>query len=990
MRYFFILIICCSFFWEDDEKEIRSLAKSGLSSMRAENFDLAKEAFQAFLKRSKGERGMLLWKEYVEYYLSYIHVLEVLGERREAQDILSSLLQQHPPDTYLPRIRLTQTRLIADKNSPEKAYLEMSRLATFLPMERWTKEDLSFFHALCYSLDEHFDVLLKKAKRYFVTGYFEEAKVIYEEVLEAICGGYFPKAFLNQELLEKKVRFCLAECHYSMAEYDKTLSLINSDGKGKIDREMIYLMALCFREQKEYEKSIEFFQKYASEGNPGPHYDHALFEIGFDAYRHENFKKARHYFEMLQQLDNGGKPKLVGALYLSRILLQERTPDQVIELLNTFNPNSLKDNPLKYELFYLLGEASFLKDELESAKEFYLRSLPTTMGCEWGRQARFKLGLCYVKLGQFDKGEGIFETLLSSDENEAAAFALARLYLLREDVDREKKITTLFTNRLLSTEKQHEALLLRAESTQDYEKRRALYLKATSQVFEHLLSYLDAWYALGLTEFQHGLLNQEEGALYFERATLAFERAFPLCEKTDSKRAMEILKLEAKANFYCGSPLSSLELLETLLNEFIESCEEHEETLYLRGLVASKLTDLAYFSLAEASYKQVIELYPNGHYVDDALHALGTLYFQQAMYREAKETFLHLANEYPHSPHAAAGWFWAAEAVEKRGGDPKKIATYRENVYLNDPTAPIAAKAYFRRYSYHDYVDGKQEALNHLKELPHKFENSILAIPAHYLLAMRESDFEKAELSFKQVITLFHRSFEEGNLPDTTTIHYYYETLHKLAVLYLKEDKKCNRAIHLLKQVISDFEEKEHPLTSLLDEKILYEQARYSLAKAYLQQHAQTKAEQIFLSMLTHYRESGIAEGLYLALTWREQGKLAMECLDFETALNCFNFADEAGEYFLADEQKLSLWLLKSTCFRKLKDETNAMRMLSKVINADVASPMRIKAMYLRAEIYEMQERPELVIRQLEAITKKGGEWGEIAQKKLREVYGIQ
>jgi hypothetical protein len=59
------------------------------------------------------------------------------------------------------------------------------------------------------------------------------------------------------------------------------------------------------------------------------------------------------------------------------------------------------------------------------------------------------------------------------------------------------------------------------------------------------------------------------------------------------------------------------------------------------------------------------------------------------------------------------------------------------------------------------------------------------------------------------------------------------------------------------------------------------------------------------------------------------------------------------------------------------------MLLLSHVINYDAVSTLRLKAMLLRARIYEMQGRKELAVRQLEALIPKGGEWAEEAQKTL-------
>jgi hypothetical protein len=64
------------------------------------------------------------------------------------------------------------------------------------------------------------------------------------------------------------------------------------------------------------------------------------------------------------------------------------------------------------------------------------------------------------------------------------------------------------------------------------------------------------------------------------------------------------------------------------------------------------------------------------------------------------------------------------------------------------------------------------------------------------------------------------------------------------------------------------------------------------------------------------------------------------------------------------------------------------MCILSKVINDETISGLRLKAMFLRAELYELQKRPELALKQLEATSKKGGEWGKKAKEKLEKEYG--
>ncbi|HEY4832950.1 MAG TPA: hypothetical protein VIH61_10375, partial [Waddliaceae bacterium] len=169
-----------------------------------------------------------------------------------------------------------------------------------------------------------------------------------------------------------------------------------------------------------------------------------------------------------------------------------------------------------------------------------------------------------------------------------------------------------------------------------------------------------------------------------------------------------------------------------------------------------------------------------------------------------------------------------------------------------------------------------------------------------------------------------------------------------------------------------------------------FEEGEYHLVHCYLKQGKDLSAQRLLNQMLTHYTESGIEEGYYLFQVWQELGKLAMHCQDYNTALHYFELSHESGKNFLSDDQKLTLWLLQSDCFREKKEYDIAMRLLSKVINAQTASPLRLKAMFLRAEIYELEGRPELAIRQLESAAKKGGEWAHKAQEKLRENYGVE
>ncbi len=844
-----------------------------------------------------------------------------------------------------------------------------------------------------------------KAKRYQVSNFFNEAIALYEEIMEGIDKGYYPKALLTNSLIPKKVRYRLAESYFQLENFEKSLELIDADKKVEdvIDREMIYLAALCFREKEEYERALTLFSQYANSGNRGDldHYDHALFEIGLFFYQANNLIKARQHFELVHQLKRKkGKPAIVAALYLARIELKEKKPKEVEKILAPLASQIGPNNPLGYECAFLRGEAAYAMEDFSKAQIFFEKSLPSNQkGSAWTLQALLHLGRTYVELGNQKKAEEIFKKLLLSSEKEAATLALARLYLKHNHLSytkaTKKQIEELFaewTNDF-SMEGKLQVLLLRAEAEKPYLSKESFYKLATGAIFRHERSYATAWYLRGLNHFQEGIKFACEGP-YFELARGAFEEAFRVWEKSDRTKAAHALKFEVKANFYCNSPLSSLTLLEQLLTQFDE---EDEETLYLRGLITSRLTDLSYFPVAETSLKQVFTHYPQGEYADRALYVLGTLYYNQENFTKAKETFLHLARNYPSSKHGGDAWFWAAEAAEKEEDENMETANWRRQVFERYPDCSRAPEAYFRLFSYSDYFEKAIGAIDHLKAFSRLFPDSPLLVVVNYLIGINTQQLEEAKGYFEKAIKAFHLCLEEGKIPQSSYVYFRYQAMLKLALAYLTHytsPSDLEKSHQLLNEIVNDFSEKNHPLATLLMQKTsypsLFEESEYELVQCYFKQGKELRAQQRLSQMLEHYSKEGIQKGYYLSQVWSEQGRLALRCEDYETALRCFKIAEECGKGFFSDNQCLSLWICQSDAHRGLSELESAIKMLSKAINADMASLLRLKALYLRAEIYELQGRPELAIRQLEAIAKKGGEWALQAREKLRLVYGIQ
>lgn len=982
-----------SFFWSTDlEKQLRTLHQSAEAAFKKEDYAAAKNHFMELVEKigvHSSQKYSVDWPTYIDIVLRYAESCEKTGAPEVGEKAVASLLAQLPPQEQIPRIRIMQARLYSTLYSPAKSYLEMRSLVSTYPKDHWRKEEISFFHALEFTLNSQYDEKISLAKRYLVTGYYSEAIALYEEILQAIEEGYYPKAAIENSLIEKKIRYRLAECHYCQANYEQSLALCYSSSsvEDRIDREMLYLSALCYREKKEYQNGLALLERYTNLGEREDldHYDHALFEMGHFYYNVGNREKARIYFEALQKFD--GKPKTVASLYLAKMYLQEDEPERVGPLLASITKNQNISDLLLFESYYLQGEAAYALSQWSKARDLFDRSL-TAQNCEWRDRALFQLGWCYIRLGEaqrmpalFSKAEEIFNHLLKSNEKTSAIFALARLNLLRyihfQDQEAHQRVESL-----LSSYDTLEAYLIRSASAESFEIKERLLREATHERFRSLPIYTDAWYERGVNYFQEGLKNPERGGRFFELAAKAFAQSFHALDSKMSVKAARILKFEAKAQGYCHADTYSLALLEQLLTQFEESVEEREETLYLRGLIASRLSN--HFVIAEESLLAVA--HGKGRYKEEALYVLGTLYYAHAFYERAMESFTLLAAGFPDSSFASEAWFWAAEAAEQ-GGKGELATALRINVYERYPESTRAPEAYFRRYPYNAYLSGESRALSHLRLFSHNFPNSPLRVAVHYLIGINDHTTE----AFEAAIKSFPLCLQEGKSPDSSSVYFRYQAYLKLSELYL--DRDVEMSLHLLHSLVDDFSDNNHPLTSLLKQEQpyppLFEEGEYLLVQAYLKKGKRMRAQEYLARMLKHYEAAGISKGYYLSLVWKEQGKLAHECKDYETALNCFEIAHELGEGYLNEEEKLGLLLHESYAHRGRREYDYAMRLLSKIINADVASPLRLKAMFHRAEIYELQGRPELAIRQLEAMTKKGGDWAYLAQEKLREEYGL-
>lgn len=120
-----------------------------------------------------------------------------------------------------------------------------------------------------------------------------------------------------------------------------------------------------------------------------------------------------------------------------------------------------------------------------------------------------------------------------------------------------------------------------------------------------------------------------------------------------------------------------------------------------------------------------------------------------------------------------------------------------------------------------------------------------------------------------------------------------------------------------------------------------------------------------------------IRSALYLVQSLRKKDRISL-------AWPLIKQLNEGEIKQLNQELALQVAIEKSLCLKEKGSISQAMSCLAWVINDSAPSSLRIKAMVLRADLYMQLKRPELAIRQLEAAEGKGGEWGQVAERKVR------
>lgn len=856
----------------------------------------------------------------------------------------------------------------------------------------------------------------------------------------------------NDQELSNQLKLRIASCNLEEGNPQAILPILSSMITSPYRNHALYLMSLACKQLRNSSQALSLLQQISSLQNGDAFQHLIDLEKGWHYLQIGDRAHAQRAFENIPWQKEEPLPYQLAQLQLIKIHLEANQWEAAQNILSNSNHPLVGQHFLSTEKIYLNGLLLLSKGQYANAAAYFEQLLPQALAPKGALTLPVlqNLSACYFRqvLSSdllpdqiqllLTKAEGIIQEIIQRQPNKNSDSLLIDFYLIKAKRLADQKAYSqaeqlLFQKQNLfsSPEEKKVALLKFAEAAPTYEKRQKLYQEITDAIDLTDAFKANVWFLKGMNDFQEGLIHQKhchpqqmDECMHF--ATEAFAESAKLYQSLDSPHRAEALKYLSLAYVHQSNRDSIQRAWNTLNSllaapELISKLESPEEIFCLAGWTALQHSE-------RDIQKKMVELLekmrvnfpsPSSRWTPISLKLEGLLLIQLGEWQQADALFAFLLKDptQAHSPGEA--WFWRAHCADQQEQAELK-QYYLQQAYSLDPDSPYAPAAFFSYYSYRDYMRGQRKAIKHLQAMPSMYPNHPLLISAHFLMGLdhkkdhlseegqvvRRKDLTAAIEAFQLAESTFD-TLHAKNLIPAADLPYFIQVRYRAQLERAQanfsialQSKGGKREIYLeyaegvFQQLIDDYSV-PHPLmkTWLTDQPSYprgWAEAEYKLALILIERGKENAGEKILDSSLKHYREASVDQGYGPMRIWREKGRLAQKQKDQTKALDCFVKAEQmaADCLELSADEKLDLWIQQSLCCKELNQLDEAMLLLSKVINDDVISSLRIKAMFLRAEIYELQNRPELALKQLEAASRKGGEWAQKAQKKLEQIYG--
>ena len=937
----------------------------------------------------------------VEIFLQLARALRSSREFHEEEKLLMQLLEDSVYERFWIQIKIALANSFLD----QKRFFDAERLMQELqrvPKRKLTHLDSECIASICCRMDTAYVVLLHDAENAYKAKKYPEAIEAYVVLLKAQEIHRFPNTWSKQNVHEVIIplNYRLACSYYLAGDFEKCFKTLQKYERPSFTFSAVYwknkaLYALCASKLGLYEVALGAWNEYVQKF---PDQVPAYIEAIQVAVKSGDFLFASTCIEQVKtkELSQKMEQKLVLVSYLKALEEGDFETAKSFAEKDILQKDILQDDPLYAEFLFLQGYHRAKMHEAEKAVVFLEKSI-AHITRDVQVDTRLLLATCYVEIAKTTECEP--QVLLERAQtciDECSQIEPNKAYIAKT------RIAACHYN------------------LQNSDANQVKLLDCVNEA-PHSIFYEVSLIAYSAFQDQKMLKMLTDSRFSKEKAY--GQALFLYAKKTRDVKAMHTAFLHVlKSGSFHKSHLFLLECTKWLIDHDAAKAQvrlhEYEKKLRENKAYKHLLQECVYFQHYARAYKQknpeilikactsfASEFGQNIHH-DKLLHLLSLCYFQNKDYIKAKEVFSEHLTLYPESEKRDEVLMYLARSCKQLGENPKSIYV---TLYTNHPHSCYAEEAYFRTWPEKAYALLQTEAILHLKKSPYRNQKGVFSALTNFYIAQN-----------------IVQEAPENNLTEIQCSH-------------------LQEAIYLFEQTRSalDGETIQGLLTMRLVE--IACTASFESAKALLQiTNSSTKSKEAFdvcqnkfqdlqqtINQQLKTEKSALLQTLTQESSWQRyriyklQGeeKCAREelqhLIEYATKNNCFktestlkamceyaliltreknsvqaNALLEKAEAIAGCRQNkalmLHVWYAKSLCARYNKNIDQSMRYLSMIINDDAVSSLRVQAMFLRSELYELKGRRDLALRQLEACAKKGGEWAERAKQKIEEQYGYE
>ncbi len=813
--------------------------------------------------------------------------------------------------------------------------------------------------------------------------------------------------------------FTLASVYEKKGDYENAVKyydeLLSYHKNSPLAAEAQIRIGICYFKLKDYQSSILELNSPLLDSLSEETYSESLYLLANSYYRVNDFQNAeRTYLEIIKTFPGTGYLK--EAQYgLAWTYFQE---GKYRDAYNIFNSLSEGDDSLAVKSFYWKGEAKrYGGQESEAFKIFkdFLKKYPTD---KLAAGVRYQMGVLYYNKNNLSEAEKFLGETIGSAENDIAgkAFNLsgeiklsknqyaaakddyqkvlsldnvdgdtrnravlglgASLYYLGEfpqGVEQLKKLSQDYPE--FERDKVNFYLAENYFASGDYSNAIKRYdsVDVNSELYNSVLygkgysyfnlkQYESASYQFSdflkkypqdsrVNDARLRLADSYYGNKNFDAAGKIYKEMFSIDNETLNNPYAYYQY--AQALYKGGAVQEALNEFNNLQTRFPES-EYADESLYIIGWIHFQQGN---FNESIQRYRNVLTNYPNTTLRPVILYSIGDAYFNMAQYDSAIANYQRVLDYYPGSQNV----FDAVNGIQYSyiaKGDPDKAVVLIDDFIQKNPSLSFSDQVYFKKGEIYYNIRRYDEAIASYKEFLSAYPNSSLAADAYYWIGKSEQNLNNTE----EALYNFNRVFDqypgtEASVSAAIEIGNIYNTMKNYPAAINTYDKALSRLEHSPKAA-----------------ELLFSKGTTQINKG-----DYSAAYETFGQILTYY------DGTLFA----DKAKLELGLIEYSARRY-----DNADVYFstLADGRTDDIgakanYYLGVSYFEQKRYE-DAVREFIKIKNTYTSEEWVTRSMLKLGDTYMMLKDNDKAKETFSMVLSrhKGNEFGQEAQKKLREI----